>query len=289
MANILITGAKGQVGSALQQLSSNSIHSCTFVSKEQLDISDQKAISTFLDSNDFDLLINCAAYTQVDKAEDEQEVCYLINRDAVGYLSMASAKKDISFIHISSDYVYHPDHDYVMFEDQTTNPKGIYAKSKLEGDLLALENNPKTIILRTSWVYAKKGKNFVNTISRISAEREFITVIDDQIGSPTYAYDLAETILLIAGKLTTQVVQKDNYGTYHYSNEGLISWFDFASEIVIQKNHACIVKRCSTSDYPTAAPRPKNSRLSKSKIERIFGIKIKPWKESLQRCLSSQS
>ncbi len=286
MKQILVTGSEGQVGRAIQEISSEWSFRFLFTHRRNLDITDAKRIQEYFEEHRIDFVINCAAYTKVDVAEEEQDQARLINTDAVRSLSQACAKANIPFIHISSDYVYHPDHDQIMDEDEKTNPQGVYAQTKLDGDLEALRNNPKTIILRTSWVYAKKGKNFVNTIARLVDEKEQLSIVHDQIGSPSYAPDIAQAILKMVRTIDQHQVQEQYHGIYHFSNEGFISWYQFAQEIVRLKGSTCQLNPCTTEDYPTPAKRPLNSRLSKSKIQKTFNIELRPWKERLEKCLT---
>lgn len=286
MKYILVTGSNGQVGKAIQNIASNYNFNFIFTDRASLDISNKEQVNRFFNNNTIDYLINCAAYTQVDKAEEEKAKAKAINEDALLYLSEACAEANIPLIHLSSDYVYHPDHNNEMEESEPTCPQGIYAKTKLNGDLIALENHNKSIILRTSWVYAQEGKNFVNTIARLSAERDSLKVVNDQIGSPTYAPDIAATIMQIIEHIESGNDAEKYHGLYHFSNAGFISWYEFAKKIVQLSHNKCVINSCPSSEYPTPAKRPHNSRLSKTKIENTFGIAIKPWQESLRNCLT---
>ena len=277
-----MTGADGQLGNSLKELVFPPEYTLFFTNRKALDITNQEAVDSFFLKNKIDIVINCAAYTAVDLAESNIEACFSINEYAVALLARASAQNNAIFIHISSDYVYHPDHDLPMEETEPTSPKGVYAASKLAGELKALEINPKTIIIRTSWVYAKNGKNFVNTISRIAKERPTISVVNDQIGSPTYAPDLAAALLNVIQKSSTE----DCFGIYNFSNDGYISWYDFALAIVKILEISCSVETVGTEFYPTPAKRPLNSRMIKTKFEDTFGIKMTNWQTSLEKCLS---
>lgn len=280
MNRILVTGAAGQVGSAIRSIHNG--YKCTFffTDRKELDITDKNAVLKFVKNNKVDIIINCAAYTAVDLAESEKDKCFLINEKAVGYLAEACAQNEGFLVHISSDYVYHCDHNQPMSENSTTKPKGVYATSKLAGEHLALANCPNTIILRTSWVYSYEGKNFVKTIDRLAKNRDHLTVVNDQIGSPTYALDIAKTIL----ELLMISNEKEISGTYNFCNEGFISWYDFAKEIVRYRAYKCKVDPVPSSAYPTAAKRPLNSRLDTSKIQGL-GIHLSPWLTSLHNCL----
>lgn len=280
MKRILVTGAAGQVGSAIRSIHNEYKHTFFFTDRKELDITDKNAVAEFININKIDTIINCAAYTAVDLAESEKDKCFLINEKAVGYLAEACAQNDGLLVHISSDYVYHCDHNQPMSENSATKPKGVYAKSKLAGEHLALANCPNTIILRTSWVYSYEGKNFVKTIDRLAKNRDLLTVVNDQIGSPTYALDIAKTILELL-KISNK---KEISGTYNFCNEGFISWYDFAKEIVRYRAYQCKVDPVPSSAYPTAAKRPLNSRLDTSKIKGL-GIHLTPWLTSLHNCL----
>ncbi|MGB1216513.1 MAG: dTDP-4-dehydrorhamnose reductase, partial [Saprospiraceae bacterium] len=236
----------------------------------------------FFHKNKITHCINCAAYTAVDKAESEGETAQKINVNGVSFLAEAAKKNDVTLIHISSDYVYHNEINRPLKEDDIATPKSIYAQTKLDGDVLALKNNKKTFVLRTSWVYSSFGNNFVKTMKRLGAERDALNIVYDQIGTPTYARDLAEVIFKIIEKENTL----DNpYGVYHFSNEGVTSWYDFALEIFHLENIKCKVTPILSKDYPTPAARPTFSIMDKSKIKETFGFKIRHWKESLANCL----
>jgi len=281
---VLITGSNGQVGRSIQEIEKPDFLKFIFTDREELNISELSELKTYFSENKVDFLVNCAAYTQVDKAEEEEEKASLINHTAVENLAKLSAQLKIPFIHISSEYVYHPDHELIMKETEKCNPQGVYAKTKLAGDLAAIKHNPKTIILRTSWVYAREGKNFVNTIARLVKEKESLSIVNDQVGSPTYAPDIAEAILSIIKQFEGSE-NFDKYGVFHFSNEGFISWYEFADEIAKITKSNCLLTPCSSNQYPTPAKRPLNSRISKQKIVSTFKIPIKPWKESLKICL----
>ena len=280
MNRILVTGAAGQVGSAMRSIHNEYRYTFFFTDRKELDITDKNAVVEFVKANKIDTIINCAAYTAVDLAESEKDKCFLINEKAVGYLAEACAQNKGLLVHISSDYVYHCDHNQPMSESSATKPKGVYAKSKLAGEHLALANCPSAIILRTSWVYSYEGKNFVKTIDRLAKNRDLLTVVNDQIGSPTYALDIAKTIL----ELLMISNEKEISGTYNFCNEGFISWYDFAKEIVRYRAYKCKVDPVPSSAYPTAAKRPLNSRLDTSKIQGL-GIHLSPWLTSLHNCL----
>ena len=283
--SILVTGSNGQLGSELLKLSElHSDYTFTFISRQELDLSDSEAIQTWFHDQSFDVIINCAAYTAVDKAESEQDLARTINATAVGTLASIAKEKISSLIHISTDYVFDGKNFKPYRETDSTNPQGIYGQTKLEGEQAMLAINPaKSIIIRTSWVYSSFGNNFVKTMLRLGKEREELGVIFDQVGSPTSARDLAQAILSIIQhpKLSAQ---KDTE-IYHFSNEGVCSWYDFAKTIFELSAISCLVKPIETLEYPTPAKRPHYSVLNKAKIKDTFDITIPYWKDSLQSCL----
>lgn len=280
---IIVTGANGQVGKAILSLS-HLFPSTKLLAypKDQFDITSDSDIEQYI-TKDISIVINAAAYTKVDQAEDEPEVCNRINHLAVEKLAKRTKHLGIPFIHLSSDYVYSPNHDRPIVESDSTNPKSVYAKSKLDGDLAALKENPKSIILRTSWVYDASGHNFVNTISRLGKTRDSLNIVNDQIGSPTYARNIGQAISIITSNILNK--ECEEYGIYHFSDEGFINWYQFAKEILRVQNIQCDLHPIPSSEYPTKAHRPFNSRLDKTKIETVFGIKAKNWQESLRECI----
>ncbi len=283
---ILVTGANGQVGKELQFLSSQfPDYEFLFTDRSTLDISNQNAINNLFAKNNFKFCINCAAYTAVDTAESEEESARIVNRDAVENLAKACALHNTKLIHISSDYVYHSEiTNRPYIENDITNPQGIYAKTKLEGDLIALNTLETAIVIRTSWVYSSFGNNFVKTMLRLGDKLDKLTVIFDQVGTPTYARDLAKAILQIITKIDTDKMS-DFGGVYHYSNEGVTSWYDFAIAIFRLKDKNVKVTPIETKDYPTAAKRPHFSLMNKSKVKTVFGLEIPHWEQSLKDCL----
>lgn len=277
---ILVTGQNGQLGNELKVLSAiNPQYNYVFTSAGELDIADAEKVNEFFNRYKPAVCINAAAYTAVDKAETDKDVALKINAYAIGTLAENCAKINAKFIHISTDYVFDGTASSPYKEDYPVNPVNFYGESKLKGEEIALEKNPSTIIIRTSWVYSFFGNNFVKTVLRLMKERESISVVNDQFGSPTYAADLAAAILHIAAQ------PEDKPGIYHFSNEGIISWFDFALAIKELAGLSCDIKAVDTSGYPTPAKRPGYSAMDKAKIKSAFGIEIKPWKESLQKCL----
>ncbi len=280
--NILVTGANGQLGNECRVLANaHPEYHFVFVDREDFSIADKSAVDTLFNSHQFDACINCAAYTAVDLAEKEKEAAYQTNAEAVGYLADACKQHNALFIHISTDYVFDGSNANGYDVDDATGPLNVYGESKLAGEILALEKNTDSIVIRTAWVYSSFGNNFVKTMMRLMKERESIGVVDDQIGSPTYAADLAKTIFTILS-----VEQKIPGGIYHYSNEGVISWYDFALAINEIGGYAsCKVNPISSSSYPVPAKRPQYSILKKDKIKAALGITIPHWRESLEKCM----
>lgn len=283
MFNILVTGSNGQLGSEIKELSSLYPYTFFFTCKENLDISDAKALEEYVQTNNISAIINCAAYTAVDKAESDEETANMINHIAVKHLATITKENDMKLIHISTDYVFDGTNHKPYIETDITNPQSIYGKTKLLGEQALLHVNPKNaIIIRTSWVYSSYGANFVKTMLRLGREKESLGVIYDQVGSPTYAKDLAKTILEILPK-----IQNSKFKIYNYANEGVLSWYDFAKEIMKMAKLPCKINPIETKDYPTPAKRPHYSLLNKSKIKNDFGIVIPYWKDSLDDCLKA--
>lgn len=281
MKKILITGANGQLGqSILEQSTSYKNIECFFVTRNELNITNESLIESYFQDKDFDFVVNCAAYTAVDKAEDFPEDAYLVNAKATEYLAKITHQKNIPFIHISTDYVFDGTDSIPRKEDDKTNPIGVYGETKLDGEILAINNNPKTIVLRTAWVYSRFGNNFVKTMLKLFKERESLSVVNDQIGSPTNALDLAKAILDIIEK--EQIV----YGIFNYSNEGECSWFDFATKIKEYSNSTIEINPVPSSAFPTKAKRPAYSLLDKTKIKEIYNIDVPEWQNSLKKELS---
>lgn len=277
---ILVTGSNGQLGSELRELSAQYPQfQFTFLDRSEASIDDSKALAKAFETHRPDYVINCAAYTAVDKAEEEEKLALSINGIAVGNLAALCREYDAKFIHISTDYVFDGNDKEPIKETNKTNPVSAYGKTKLTGEELAIENNPASIIIRTSWVYSSYGKNFVKTMMRLMGEKERINVVNDQYGSPTYAADLASAIL--------EIIYSGEWvpGIYNYSNDGVISWFDFAQKIKELINSPCIVQPIPTEQYPTPAKRPKYSVLDKTKIQQTFHIQLKSWDGSLKKCI----
>jgi dTDP-4-dehydrorhamnose reductase len=277
---ILVTGANGQVGSELRFLSLiQNQHEWVFTDLQELDLSDLKNLEINISKIAPSLIINCAAYTSVDKAESENELANILNFKAVDLISKWSSNNRKKLIHISTDYVFDGNSETPMREDAVTSPINIYGSSKLKGENVCLKNDLNSIIIRTSWVYSSFGNNFVKIMRNLMKKRDSLSVVNDQVGSPTYAADLAETILTIVNH------KKWNAGVYHYSNEGKISWFDFANDIKYFSNSKTQINGISTEEYPTVAKRPKYSMLDKTKIKETYNIKVPDYKDSLEKCI----
>ena len=281
--NILVTGSNGQLGSEIRELSSNYSYTFFFTDRNNIDITSKDSIKAFCQTNNINVIINCAAYTAVDKAESDELNADLVNRKAVKKLALVSSELNIKLIHISTDYVFDGRNFKPYCEEFQTNPQGVYGKTKLDGENEMRDINPKnSIIIRTSWVYSSFGNNFVKTMLRLGREKESLGVIFDQVGTPTYARDLALTILDIIPKIINEKVE-----IYNYSNEGVLSWYDFAKEIMRMAKLNCKINPIQTFEYPTPCSRPHFSLLNKSKIKSTFNIEIPFWKDSLDECLKT--
>lgn len=280
--NILITGCNGQLGNEIQLIEKNNPQHCFFnTDVEELDITDQLAVEQFVAKNKIDGIINCAAYTAVDKAESDKELCTSLNTVAPAYLAAAIDKRDGWMIHISTDYVFDGTKHTPYVEDDTPCPNSVYGSTKLAGELGVRKFCKKSMIIRTAWLYSTFGNNFVKTMIRLGKEKEQLGVIFDQIGTPTYARDLAVVIM-------TAVNQGIKPDIYHFSNEGVISWYDFTKAIHrIAGINTCHVKPIHTSEYPTPASRPAYSVLDKTKIKNTYDVEIPYWEESLAECIKS--
>jgi dTDP-4-dehydrorhamnose reductase len=282
---ILVTGANGQLGNELKELATlYPQFEFIFSGKENLPIQHFEQVRNFFKVTHPQYCINCAAYTAVDKAEDEKELAFRINGEAVSILAAVCKEYNTKFIHVSTDYVFDGTATIPYKEDSPTNPQSIYGASKLEGEKQAIQLNPDSIIIRTSWVYSEFGKNFVKTMVRLMSEKDEINVVNDQLGSPTYAADLAECIFQI---ITSNLKpgSSNPAGIYHFSNNGAISWYDLAVAIKELTGSSCTINPITTEYFPTPAKRPAYSVLDKTKIQQTFGIKLKDWKESLAMCL----
>lgn len=281
MYNILVTGSNGQLGSDLRELASEYNYNFFFTDRTTLDISDQKAIKEFVETNTINTIINAAAYTAVDKAEEDEVNADKINHLAVKNLARITKEKSIQLIHISTDYVFDGENFKPYSEDDATDPQGVYGATKLAGERAMQEINPQnSIIIRTSWVYSSFGANFVKTMLHLGKERDSLGVIFDQVGTPTYARDLARAILGIVADIKSKNVE-----IYNYSNEGVLSWYDFAKEIMRMAKLECEINPIETKDYPTPAKRPHYSLLNKSKMKKEYNLTIPFWKDSLDECI----
>lgn len=268
----LITGCNGQLGKELSKKLPDAI--CADVDK--LDITDERAVHNFVKENNIELIINCAAWTAVDKAEDEVELATKINVDGPRNLAKTGAK----IIHISTDYVFDGTAHRPYETDEKTNPVSVYGKTKRAGEIAVLENSNCAVVIRTAWLYSAFGNNFVKTMRKLGNEKDVINVVADQIGTPTFAADLADAIVQIIPQM-----KPENSGVYHFTNEGVCSWYDFAVEILDLSGIKCVVNPIKSNQYPTRAVRPFYSVLDKDKIKEVFGIKISHWKDSLKKAL----
>lgn len=279
---ILVTGANGQLGSEMKVIAAAySHHNFIFVSKEALAIDDEAAVRYFFSSHPIDCCVNCAAYTAVDKAETETEKAMQINAIAVGNLAKICSEQKALFIHISTDYVFDGTATEPYKEDDLVSPVNFYGASKLKGEELAIQNNPDSIIIRSSWVYSSFGNNFVKTMLRLMSERESINVVSDQLGCPTYAADLAAAIM----QIIKSKMQLTGSTIFNFSNKGAITWYQFAEAIKELSKSNCIVHPIPAAQYPTPAKRPSYSVMDTTKIQQKFNLVIPFWKDSLVKCL----
>ena len=281
---ILVTGADGQLGREMQIASRSSRNRFIFTDiageHERLDITDPQAIADIVRENHVNVIVNCAAYTNVDKAETDSETANLLNNIAAGNLADAMKAVNGTLIHISTDYVFQGDMNIPCREDWPTEPLGVYGKTKLAGEKSIEATGCASIIIRTAWLYSPFGKNFVKTMRDLTSSRESLKVVFDQVGTPTYAGDLAETICRII-----ENGQLDKTGIYHFSNEGVCSWFDFAKAICEMSGNTCDIRPCHSDEFPSPVARPHFSVLDKTKIKQTFGIRIPYWTDSLKLCI----
>ncbi len=279
--NILVTGANGQLGNEMQVLARENLqHTYFFTDVQELDICDEQAVYAYVSEHKIDIIVNCAAYTAVDKAEDNVELCDKLNNIAPGYLARAAQANGAAMIQVSTDYVFDGTAHIPYTEEEPTCPASVYGSTKLAGEQNVMDHCEKAMVIRTAWLYSIYGNNFVKTMIRLGQERDSLGVIFDQIGTPTYANDLAQAIFAAINK---DVVR----GIYHFSDEGVCSWYDFTIAIHRLAGIAsCKVKPLHTADYPAKAPRPHYSVLDKTKIKDTFGIEIPHWEESLKRCIN---
>ena len=279
--NILVTGANGQLGNEMQVLAKENLqHTYFFTDVQELDICDEQAVYAYVSEHKIDIIVNCAAYTAVDKAEDNVELCDKLNNIAPGYLARAAQANGAAMIQVSTDYVFDGTAHIPYTEEEPTCPASVYGSTKLAGEQNVMDHCEKAMVIRTAWLYSIYGNNFVKTMIRLGQERDSLGVIFDQIGTPTYANDLAQAIFAAINKGVVR-------GIYHFSDEGVCSWYDFTIAIHRLAGIAsCKVKPLHTADYPAKAPRPHYSVLDKTKIKDTFGIEIPHWEESLKRCIN---
>ena len=280
--NILVTGANGQLGCEMRRLGAVSPNNYIFTDVAELDITNADAVMYVAKHYSIDAIVNCAAYTNVDKAESDEAMAELINATAVGNLARAMKEVRGTLFHVSTDYVFGSEGNTPRSEDMPLNPLGVYGRTKLKGEEAILASGCKALIFRTAWLYSEFGNNFLKTMMRLTAEREQVNVVFDQVGTPTYAGDLALAIFSIieAG------VYEGNEGVYHFSNEGVCSWYDFAVEIAaVAGNTGCRVNPCHSCEFPSPVTRPSYSVLDKTKIKETFDIDIPHWRESMEYCV----
>ena len=284
--NILVTGCMGQLGRSFRRAMALLDHRCIYTDVRDgeevlaLDITDQEAVASAVRDNSIGLIVNCAAYTNVNKAEEEEDIAYRINAYAPGILADVARDAGAVLIHISTDYVFDGTGHVPYLEDMPASPQSAYGRTKLAGEKAVIESGCRYMIFRTAWLYSSFGGNFMQTIYEKTASEPVVRVVSDQVGTPTYAQDLAD---VIAGIIDTDML--DRTGIYHFTNEGVCSWYDFAKEICDMSGHLCDVRPCRTSDFPTKAQRPHFSVLDKTKVKETFGIEIPHWKDSLAFCL----
>ena len=282
--NILVTGANGQLGHEMQRVAKSSNHNYIFTDVadgyEKLDITNIEDIRNMVKNNNVDIIVNCAAYTNVDKAESDYDTADLINNTAAGNLATAMKEAGGTLIHISTDYVFQGDRNTPCQEDWTTNPLGVYGKTKLAGEAAIATTGCNSIIIRTAWLYSQWGKNFVKTMQSLTATHDTLKVVFDQVGTPTFAGDLADTIAHIIN-----TGQTNKTGIYHFSNEGVCSWYDFAKMICKLSANTCDISPCYSEEFPSPVKRPHFSVLDKRKIKETFGIKVPYWTDSLEVCI----
>lgn len=285
MQTMLVTGADGQLGQSIKAQLSYSQYLVTYVTQSDIDFSRAESIDAYFDKHNFDIIINCAAYTFVDKAESEPDLAEQINHFAVKQLAQIAKRDNSTLIHISTDYVFAGKQCQPYTEEDKTDPQSVYGASKLNGEMAMLTEAPKGIIIRTSWLYSGFGNNFVKTMIRLGVERDQLNVVFDQVGTPTYAGDLARAIICI---LDSECFEEQTRvpEVFHFSNEGVTSWYDFAKEIFKLCSIDCSVLPIESIDYPTPAKRPNYSLLNKRKVKDIFGVKIPYWVDSLVECVN---
>lgn len=282
---ILVTGSEGQLGNCMQRASLSASNEYIFKDVDDLDITDAEAVALDIKVNNYDVIVNCAAYTNVERAEEQPEIAERINAEAVGYIAKAARDNGVTLIHISTDYVFGGNtNNTPCDETQPTNPTGVYGLTKLHGEQAIANSGCHYIIIRTAWLYSEFGKNFVKTMLNLTATKEQLKVVFDQAGTPTYAQDLADAIVDIIENHKFE----GNDGVYHFSNEGVCSWFDFTKMIAeYAGNTACDIQPCHSDEFPSKVIRPAYSVLDKTKIKSTFGVNVPYWTTSLRRCLAS--
>lgn len=284
--NVLVTGACGQLGKAIRRISDISGHKCVFTDLCPegevlvMDVTDSRAVGDMLDANEIDLIVNCAAYTDVERAESDEENAYKVNAHAAGVLADEAARRNLALIHISTDYVFDGNANVPYAENAVPNPLSVYARTKLEGERLIESSGCRHLIIRTAWLYSCSGRNFYNTIVEKTASMPEIKVVMDQVGTPTYAPDLAQAIFHIIGRW-----DRSYSAIYNYTGLGVCSWYDFAVAIRDAVGHICLIRPCLSADFPTKARRPHFSVLDKTKIMRDFDLDILHWTEALRMCV----
>lgn len=283
--NVLVTGANGQLGNAMRIASRDSKDNYIFTDVDELDITDAEAVRMAVKDNDIDVIVNCAAYTNVDKAEDDAEFAEILNAKAVRNLADALKENNGTLIHVSTDYVFGGNQGNTpRREDEPANPTGIYGLTKLHGEQEIEKSGVKSIILRTAWLYSEFGKNFVKTMLNLTATKPELKVVFDQCGTPTYAQDLADAIVDIIEKRKMD----GNEGICHFSNEGVCSWYDFTKEIAeLAGNNSCDIQPCHSDEFPSKVIRPSYSVLDKTKFKQTFGRKVPYWTDSLKKCIKN--
>jgi dTDP-4-dehydrorhamnose reductase len=282
MKKIVVLGGNGQLGNCFRKIAFDysSQFDFQFVGSDELDITNQSAVSDFFDDLKPNFCVNAAAYTAVDLAENESEKAFAVNAEAVGYVAEACKNSNTILIHISTDYVFDGETNISYSEDNFTNPQGVYGASKLAGEELALENNPKTIVIRTSWLYSEFNKNFVKTMLHLFDQKEELGIVADQFGQPTNANDLAKAVMKIIGS------NRQIFGIFHFSNYPETSWYDFASKIAEFSESKIKLNAIKTADFPTLAKRPQRSTMALDKIEKFYGIEPEHWENSLEECIT---
>lgn len=279
---ILVTGANGQLGNEMRRTSVSSPNRWLFTDVDELDITDIDAVRHLVQKEHVNVIVNCAAYTNVDKAEDDEGTADRINRLATENLAVVCQGNGATLIHISTDYVFQGNGNSPCREDEPTNPLGVYGRTKLAGEQAIMESGCKALIFRTAWLYSSFGNNFVKTMLRLTAERETLSVVFDQVGTPTYAADLAQIIF----NIIEDNKYENNEGIYHFSNEGVCSWYDFAQEIArLAGNTGCDIHPCHSDEFPSKVKRPNFSVLDKTKVKATFGIRVPYWRNSLVKCI----